>query len=198
MMAERAAQFAAHVQSEMARVIVGQEEPLRQMLAVLLARGNALLEGVPGIAKTLAVKALARICGLEFQRAQGTPHLMPSDIVGVNVYSAATGAFTLRRGPVFTDLLLVDEVNCMPPRTQSALLECMEEHQVTLDEEVQLIEAFLQRRNQLATDVRFRMAQAILQRLSAKLEIPPDQQTSPKRLLECLANAYRSRARYGA
>jgi MoxR-like ATPase len=132
-MAERAAQFAAHVQAEMARVIVGQEEPLRQMLAVLLAGGNALLEGVPGIAKTLAVKALARICRLEFQRVQCTPDLMPSDIIGVNVYNAASGAFTLRRGPVFTDLLLVDEVNRMPPRTQSALLECMEEHQVTLD-----------------------------------------------------------------
>jgi MoxR-like ATPase len=132
-MAERAAQFAAHVQAEMARVIVGQEEPLRQMLAVLLAGGNALLEGVPGIAKTLAVKALARICRLEFQRVQCTPDLMPSDIIGVNVYNGASGAFTLRRGPVFTDLLLVDEVNRMPPRTQSALLECMEEHQVTLD-----------------------------------------------------------------
>jgi MoxR-like ATPase len=131
-MAEKAAQFAAHVRTELSRAIVGQEEPINQILAVLLAGGHALIEGVPGIAKTLAVKVLARICRLDFQRVQCTPDLMPADILGVNVYSMATGAFTLRRGPVFTDLLLVDEVNRMPPRTQAALLECMEERQVTI------------------------------------------------------------------
>ncbi|HUU14297.1 MAG TPA: MoxR family ATPase [Terriglobia bacterium] len=132
-MAEKAAQFSAHVRQEMSRAIVGQEEPIRQILAVLLAGGHALLEGVPGIAKTLAVKVLARICRLDFQRIQCTPDLMPADILGVNVYSMTTGAFSLRRGPVFTKLLLVDEVNRMPPRTQAALLECMEERQVTID-----------------------------------------------------------------
>jgi MoxR-like ATPase len=132
-MAEKAAQFAAHMRRELSRAIVGQEEPINQILAVLLAGGHALLEGVPGIAKTLAVKVLARTCRLEFQRVQCTPDLMPADILGVNIYSMTTGAFSLRRGPVFTDLLLVDEVNRMPPRTQAALLECMEERQVTLD-----------------------------------------------------------------
>ncbi len=132
-MAEKAAQFSGHVRQEMSRAIVGQEEPIRQILAVLLAGGHALLEGVPGIAKTLAVKVLARICRLDFQRIQCTPDLMPADILGVNVYSMTTGAFSLRRGPVFTSLLLVDEVNRMPPRTQAALLECMEERQVTID-----------------------------------------------------------------
>jgi MoxR-like ATPase len=132
-MAEAAAQFARRARGELGKVIVGQEEVLSQLLAVLLAGGHALVEGVPGIAKTLAVKALAHLCRLEFQRVQCTPDLMPADILGVNVYSAATGAFTFRRGPVFTDLLLVDEVNRMPPRTQAALLECMEERQVTLD-----------------------------------------------------------------
>ena len=132
-MAEKAAQFSAHVRQEMSRAIVGQDEPIREILAVLLAGGHALLEGVPGIAKTLAVKVLARICRLDFQRIQCTPDLMPADILGVNVYSMTTGAFSLRRGPVFTSLLLVDEVNRMPPRTQAALLECMEERQVTID-----------------------------------------------------------------
>jgi len=132
-MAEAAAQFARRARTELGKVIVGQEDVLNQLLAVLLAGGHALVEGVPGIAKTLAVKALAHLCRLEFQRVQCTPDLMPADILGVNVYSAATGAFTFRRGPVFTDLLLVDEVNRMPPRTQAALLECMEERQVTLD-----------------------------------------------------------------
>jgi MoxR-like ATPase len=132
-MAEQAAHFSEHVRQELSRAIVGQEEPIRQILAVLLAGGHALLEGVPGIAKTLAVKALARICRLDFQRIQCTPDLMPADILGVNVYSMSTGAFSLRHGPVFTSLLLVDEVNRMPPRTQAALLECMEERQVTID-----------------------------------------------------------------
>ena len=132
-MGDAAAQFSNRARAELSRVIVGQEDVIRQVLAVLLSGGHALLEGVPGIAKTLAVKALAHICRLDFQRVQCTPDLMPADILGVNVYSTATGTFTFRRGPVFTDLLLVDEVNRMPPRTQAALLECMEERQVTLD-----------------------------------------------------------------
>ncbi len=132
-MAEKPRQFAEQVRTELGKVIVGQREVIDQLLTVLLAGGHALLEGVPGIAKTLIVKALARISRLGFQRIQCTPDLMPADIVGTNVYSMATGAFSLHRGPVFTDLLLVDEVNRMPPRTQSALLECMEERQVTID-----------------------------------------------------------------
>jgi len=125
--------FAAHARAEMAKVIVGQEDVVSQLVAVLLCGGHALLEGVPGVAKTLAVKALAHICGLDFQRVQCTPDLMPADIVGANVFNMALSTFTLRRGPVFTGLLLVDEVNRVPPRTQSALLESMEERQVTLD-----------------------------------------------------------------
>ena len=125
--------FVTHARTEIAKVIVGQEEVINQMLAVLICGGHALLEGVPGIAKTLAVKALAQICGLDFQRVQCTPDLMPADILGANVFNMASGTFSLRRGPVFTGLLLVDEVNRVPPRTQSALLESMEERQVTLD-----------------------------------------------------------------
>jgi MoxR-like ATPase len=132
-MAETAAQLAKQLHVELNKVIVGQDEVINQLLAVVLAGGHALLEGVPGIAKTLAVKALASICRLEFQRVQCTPDLMPGDILGVNVYSTATGTFTFRRGPAFTDLLLLDEINRMPPRSQAALLECMEERQVTLD-----------------------------------------------------------------
>jgi len=132
-MADAAAQFAKHVRGELARVIVGQEKVLDELMAVMLAGGHVLLEGVPGIAKTLAVKALAALCRLEFARIQCTPDLMPGDILGVNVYNTATGTFSFRRGPVFTDLLLVDEINRMPPRSQAALLECMEEKQVTLD-----------------------------------------------------------------
>ena len=125
--------FVSHARAEIGKVIVGQEEFTNQMLAVLICGGHALLEGVPGIAKTLAVKALAHIYGLDFQRVQCTPDLMPADILGANVFNMASNTFTLRRGPIFTGLLLVDEVNRVPPRTQSALLESMEERQVTLD-----------------------------------------------------------------
>src|SRR5579859_2638371 len=126
-------QLLEHLRQESSKVIVGQEEFRDQCLATLLCRGHALLEGVPGVAKTLLVKTLSRILALEFQRVQCTSDLMPADIIGTNVLNMATSAFNLHKGPVFTDLLLVDEVNRMPPRTQAALLECMEEHQVTID-----------------------------------------------------------------
>ena len=122
-----------HIREEMSKVVVGQEELRNQCVVALLCRGHVLLEGVPGIAKTLTVKALSRLMGLGFQRVQCTSDLMPADIVGTNILNMATSTFQLHPGPVFTDLLLVDEVNRMPPRTQAALLECMEEHQVTID-----------------------------------------------------------------
>src|SRR5436190_20415993 len=122
-----------HIRDEMSKVVVGQDELRNQCVIALLCRGHVLIEGVPGIAKTLTVKALSRILGLEFQRVQCTSDLMPADIVGTNVLNLATSTFTLHKGPVFTDMLLVDEVNRMPPRTQAALLECMEEYQVTID-----------------------------------------------------------------
>ncbi|MBV9210859.1 MAG: MoxR family ATPase [Acidobacteria bacterium] len=105
------------------------------MLVALLAEGHALIEGVPGTAKTLTVKTLARIIGAEFGRIQFTPDLMPSDITGTNVFNVATSDFTLRRGPIFTDILLADEINRTPPKTQAALLEAMEERQATIDGE---------------------------------------------------------------
>ena len=126
-------QLLEHLRRESGKVIVGQEEFRDQCLATLLCRGHALVEGVPGVAKTLLVKTMARILGLEFQRVQCTSDLMPADIIGTNVLNMATSTFNLHKGPVFTDLLLVDEVNRMPPRTQAALLECMEEYQVTID-----------------------------------------------------------------
>jgi MoxR-like ATPase len=128
-----AGRLAAHGRAELSKAIVGQREFIDQLLAVLLCGGHALIEGVPGIAKTLAVKALARICRLDFQRVQCTPDLMPADILGASIFNLAAGSFSLHRGPIFTDFLLVDEVNRMPPRTQAALLESMEEQQVTID-----------------------------------------------------------------
>jgi MoxR-like ATPase len=128
-----AAELAAHIRRQFAKIIVGQGEALDQLLLALLARGHALIEGVPGLAKTLAVKSLAHLFHLQFQRVQCTPDLIPADVLGGNIFEAASGTFRLHRGPVFTDLLLVDEINRMPPRTQSSLLEAMEELQVTID-----------------------------------------------------------------
>jgi MoxR-like ATPase len=118
---------------ELSKVIVGQAGMIDLLLLTIVCGGHALLEGVPGLAKTLTIRTLARIMRLQFQRVQCTPDLMPADIVGASVFNLGTSAFTLHKGPIFTDLLLVDEINRMPPRTQAALLEAMEERQVTID-----------------------------------------------------------------
>jgi len=123
----------AHIQNELGKVIVGQQEVIEQILVAVLAEGHALLEGVPGTAKTLTVKTLARIIGAGFSRIQFTPDLMPSDITGTNVFNMQTTQFALRQGPIFTDILLADEINRTPPKTQAALLEAMEERQTTID-----------------------------------------------------------------
>lgn len=123
----------AHGRAELGKVIVGQQELVDQCLLTILCGGHALLEGVPGIAKTLVIKCFARLFDLDFRRVQCTSDLMPADIIGSNVLNLATSTFSLHRGPLFTDLLLADEVNRMPPRTQAALLEAMEERQITID-----------------------------------------------------------------
>ena len=123
---ENLSRLANHVRGEFSKVIVGQRQIADQLLTVLVCGGHALIEGVPGIAKTLAVKTMSRICGLGFQRVQCTADLMPADVMGTNVFNMATSSFSLHRGPVFTDLLLVDEINRTSPRTQAALLESME------------------------------------------------------------------------
>ncbi len=121
------------MRTELGRVIAGQDAVIAQVMVAVLTQGHALLEGVPGIAKTLMVKALGRLLGLGFQRVQATPDLMPADILGTTIFRPGSDTFSFHPGPVFTDLLLVDEINRMPPRTQAALLECMEERQVTSD-----------------------------------------------------------------
>jgi MoxR-like ATPase len=124
-------QLIAHSRAELSRVISGQTEVIEQVLIAVLCQGHALLEGVPGTAKTLMVKTLGRLLGLGFQRVQATPDLMPADILGTTILRPGSENFAFHAGPVFTDLLLVDEINRMTPRTQAALLECMEERQVT-------------------------------------------------------------------
>ena len=125
----------AHILNELRKTIVGQDKVIEQILVAVLAEGHALIEGVPGTAKTLTVKTLAHIIGAGFSRIQFTPDLMPSDITGTNVFNMQTSQFSLRQGPIFTDILLADEINRTPPKTQAALLEAMEERQATIDGE---------------------------------------------------------------
>jgi len=132
-MPELVSQTAQRIKEEMAKVLVGQEAVLDQVLVGLLAQGHLLLEGVPGTAKTLLAKSLAHILGTGFARIQFTPDLMPSDVLGTSVFEPGSGSFRLRKGPVFTEILLADEINRTPPKTQAALLEAMEERQVTID-----------------------------------------------------------------
>jgi MoxR-like ATPase len=117
----------------MARVLVGADRLTLALTVALLARGHVLIEGVPGTGKTLAVRALARLLGLEFRRIAFTPDLMPSDVVGTTVFNPQSAQFTTRTGPIFANVVLADEVNRTPPKTQSALLEAMEEARVTID-----------------------------------------------------------------
>jgi MoxR-like ATPase len=126
-------QVADHLRREASKVLVGQEEPFTHLLIALLTGGHVLLEGVPGTAKTLMAKTLAALVQADFKRIQFTPDLMPSDVVGTTVFEMNTSEFRLRQGPIFTQVLLADEINRAPAKTQSALLEAMEERQVTID-----------------------------------------------------------------
>jgi MoxR-like ATPase len=130
--ATRGADDARAIMEQLGRVVLGQEAAVRDAVAALIARGHVLLEGVPGTAKTLLVRALSQILSLEFRRIQFTPDLMPSDITGVNLL-AGPGTFTFRQGPIFGDVVLGDEINRAPAKTQAALLEAMQERRVTVD-----------------------------------------------------------------
>jgi MoxR-like ATPase len=125
--------LAARLHDGLHKVVVGQDDTIFALSLALFGEGHVLIEGVPGTAKTLLVRALALLLGAEFRRIQFTPDLMPSDVVGTTVFNPQSGQFTTRKGPIFTNLLLADEINRTPPKTQAALLEAMEERQVTID-----------------------------------------------------------------
>src|SRR5215211_8139918 len=125
--------IAATIRAEASKVLVGQEDAFTHLLIGLFSGGHVLLEGVPGTAKTLMAKTLAMLTQATFKRVQFTPDLMPSDVIGTQVYEMGSGQFRLRQGPIFTNVLLGDEINRAPAKTQSALLEAMEERQVTIE-----------------------------------------------------------------
>ncbi|HVT16809.1 MAG TPA: AAA family ATPase [Thermoanaerobaculia bacterium] len=162
------------VEAELRKVIVGQDYLLDRLLVGLLARGHVLIEGVPGLAKTLAAKTLAQTLALHFQRIQFTPDLLPADLIGTLIFDQRTAEFTPRRGPVFTHLLLADEINRAPAKVQSALLEAMEERQVTLgDRSHPLPEPFmvLATQNPIEQEGTYPLAEAQVDRFMMKLKV---------------------------
>src|ERR671914_2718873 len=165
----------AAVRTEVAKAVVGQDAVVSGLLVALLVRGHVILEGVPGVAKTLTVKALARSLELGSRRIQLAPDLMPSDVTGNVVYEAGTGAFRFRPGPVFTNVLLADEINRTPPKTQAALLEAMEERQVSVEGAAHpLPDPFIviATQNPIEYEGTYPLPQAQLDRFLFKLAVP--------------------------
>ncbi len=186
-----ASELFARGQQEIGRIIAGQQEPVAQALLTMLCGGHALVEGVPGVAKTLAVKTLARFLGLDFRRVQGTPDMMPADILGTSVFSPAfgdrPGEFSFHKGPVFTQFLLADEINRMPPRTQAALLESMEERQVTADGERHALDDFFTvfaTQNPVEFEGTYPLPEAQLDRFLLKIRIGYPELSDERAVLE--------------
>jgi len=176
--------LAETARGEVAKAVVGQDEVITQYLIALLVGGHVLLEGVPGVAKTLTAKALSHVLNAEFKRIQFTPDLMPSDVIGTNVFDTRTQQFTLRRGPVFTDILLADEINRTPPKTQAALLEAMQERHVTIDGEPHVLSTLFTvfaTQNPIDYEGTYPLPEAQLDRFLMKVEMTyptPDEETA--------------------
>lgn len=162
------------VRMEISAVLIGQASMVELMLAAVLTKGHVLIEGVPGVAKTLAAKLLARSLDTQFSRIQFTPDLMPSDVLGTTVFNSQSGEFEFRQGPVFSQLVLIDEINRAPAKTQSALFEVMEERQVTMDgERYPMEEPFLvlATQNPIEQEGTYRLPEAQLDRFLFKIEV---------------------------
>ncbi|MBI3765050.1 MAG: AAA family ATPase, partial [Ignavibacteriales bacterium] len=141
---QRESAFVDLLQMEVSKVIIGQKYMVERLLVGLLSNGHVLLEGVPGLAKTLSIKTLAAAIQAKFQRIQFTPDLLPADVIGTMIYNQKNGEFTARKGPIFANFILADEINRAPAKVQSALLEAMQERQVTISEQTfKLDEPFL-------------------------------------------------------
>ncbi|HWK93773.1 MAG TPA: MoxR family ATPase [Luteimicrobium sp.] len=176
----------ASVRTEVGKAVVGQDAAVSSLLVALLCQGHVLLEGVPGVAKTLLVRTLAAALTLDTKRVQFTPDLMPGDVTGSLVYDARTAAFSFREGPVFTNLLLADEINRTPPKTQASLLEAMEERQVSVDGEPRpLPEPFMviATQNPVEYEGTYPLPEAQLDRFLLKVELPVPERSAEVEVL---------------
>jgi MoxR-like ATPase len=187
-----AGQWIAPLQQEIARVVVGQKYLVDGLLTGLLTNGHILLEGVPGLAKTLTVKTLAQCINTGFQRIQFTPDLLPADLIGTLIYNPRSGEFTTKRGPLFSNLILADEINRAPAKVQSALLEAMQERQVTIgDTTYPLSDPFLvlATQNPLEQEGTYQLPEAQLDRFMLKLRVGYPSKVEERKILDLMATS---------
>jgi MoxR-like ATPase len=185
-----ASAFAYRLREEIGNVIVGQRYLIERLLVGLLANGHVLLEGVPGLAKTTAVKTLARAIRASFQRIQFTPDLLPADLVGTLIYNPRDGIFTTKKGPIFAQIILADEINRAPAKVQSALLEAMQEHQVTIGDETHALpEPFLvlATQNPIEQEGTYPLPEAQVDRFMLKLRVTYPTREEERQILDRMA-----------
>jgi MoxR-like ATPase len=188
----QASQWIAPVQQEIARVVVGQKYLVEGLITGLLTNGHILLEGVPGLAKTLTVKTLAQCVHTGFQRIQFTPDLLPADLIGTLIYNPRSGEFTTKQGPLFSNLILADEINRAPAKVQSALLEAMQERQVTIgDTTYPLADPFLvlATQNPLEQEGTYQLPEAQLDRFMLKLRVGYPSREEERKILDLMATS---------
>src|SRR4051812_7056393 len=184
---QEAAAFVRPLFSEIGKVIIGQTYLVERLVIGLLANGHVLLEGVPGLAKTLSVKSLANCLSVKFSRLQFTPDMLPADVVGTQIYNPQSGAFTTRKGPIFANLVLADEINRAPAKVQSALLEAMQEKQVTIgDTTFKLEEPFLvlATQNPIEQEGTYPLPEAQVDRFMLKLKVTYPSRDEEKQIME--------------
>ncbi len=190
--------FVQEILAEVGKVIVGQQYMMERLLIALLVRGHALLEGVPGLAKTLAVRVLSQIVDVEFRRIQFTPDLLPADLIGTMIFDPKRGEFTTRKGPLFTNLLLADEINRAPAKVQSALLESMQERQVTIgDSSYPLDDPFLvlATQNPIEQEGTYPLPEAQVDRFMLKLKIGYPDRREEREIMDRMAGGEEPQAR---
>ncbi|MHC4154295.1 MAG: AAA family ATPase, partial [Planctomycetota bacterium] len=187
---EQKSAFVRALFAEMDKVIVGQRYMLERMLIGLLANGHILLEGVPGLAKTMAVTVLARAIHADFRRIQFTPDLLPADLIGTQIYRQSDGQFYTRKGPIFANIILADEINRAPAKVQSALLEAMQERQVSIGEETLPVPSpfiVLATQNPIEQEGTYPLPEAQLDRFMLKLKIDYPDKTEERQILDRMA-----------
>ncbi len=188
---QKAAAFVRPLFAEINKVIIGQKYLVERLVIGLLANGHVLLEGVPGLAKTLSVKSLASALNVKFARLQFTPDMLPADVIGTQVYNPQSGAFTTRRGPIFANLILADEINRAPAKVQSALLEAMQERQVTIGEQsYRLDEPFLvlATQNPIEQEGTYPLPEAQVDRFMLKLRVGYPTREEERQILDLMAH----------
>src|SRR6187431_2140128 len=187
---QRTSAFVQPLLSEIGRVVIGQPYLVERLIIGLLANGHVLLEGVPGLAKTLSVRSLATCLHVKFSRLQFTPDMLPADVIGTQIYNPQSGGFTTRKGPIFANLVLADEINRAPAKVQSALLEAMQEKQVTIgDQSYKLDEPFLvlATQNPIEQEGTYPLPEAQVDRFMLKLKIGYPSREEERQILDLMA-----------